>query len=140
LTRPRKHETKADIAATLILQHCKDGAGCPIVTREQAKGMSADQIIREWRKRVIRQHGAAHATGGLDHPANYWFTLREVDAVETPRDISRIAKGKRLERRQAEFRQLCLSKAGQATEIPLPARKKHRWPKRSFAQQRGARP
>lgn len=140
MSRPRKHETLTDNIAVLILQHCKRGDGTPLVCRREAreKGWTGKQIIEKWRAQVIRQHGGAHATGGTCEPYNLWFETREVDAVETPKDISRIAKGRRLERRQAEFRAMVLSKAGQAAEPPLPARKKHKrkWPSRTFASQR----
>lgn len=137
---PRKHETKAVIAATLILQFCRDGAGQPIVTRKQAATMHPDEIIRQWRSRVIRQHGGAHATGGLDHPANYWFTLREVDAIETPKDISRIAKGKRLQKREAKHAERLAEKYGEVFTgtgknpkrkgRPMPGSRDSRWRKK----------
>ncbi len=123
--RARKTETRTDIAAVLILQYCKTGDGKPLITRDQARNMTGAQILREWRKGVIRQHGGAHATGGSCEPFNIWYTPRAIDAVETPRDISRIAKGRRIQKKLGPHRELLLSKIGQAPgEPPLPARKK----------------
>ena len=50
---------------------------------------------------MIYAHGAADAHGGSMHPTNLWPTRRDEDARETPKDISRIAKGKRVQRAHA---------------------------------------
>ncbi len=140
----RKAETKADIIAVLILTHCKRGDGKPIISRREAreKQLSAEQIIRAWRSQVIRQHGGAKATDGSCEPYNIWYTPREIDAIETPRDISRIAKGKRIAKKQREHKARMSAKlsvviASEAT--PKRQKPKRSWPRRTFAQQRGFR-
>lgn len=135
-----------------------NGRGGLIIARGEAREWTPREIIREFDRRVIWQHAAARALGGTMHPTNLWPTLRAIDRIETPRDISAIAKSKRLAREQRAFVARLLSKHGQARQIPVDVRghladtpapakrpwgsrpfpkRKAAWPKRSFPKRKG---
>ena len=119
----------------------------PIVTWEQSKRMTPKAIIamHECDHHPI----AAWITDGVpcNAPWNLTWRPKAEHRAKTARiDVPAAAKSKRIlaepSPRQQSFRQLCLSKAGQATEPPLPARKrpKRQWPRRPFPKRPEHRP
>jgi hypothetical protein len=109
--KQRRSPTPSEKWASCILQ-LRRGTGAPIVTREEAKPLSPREIIRLFNSRVIYAHGGAHANGGSMHPTNLWPTPRDEDAKQTPKDISQIAKGKRIRQSEAEHKRTMAHKAG----------------------------
>jgi hypothetical protein len=86
-------------AATALMVRARDGAF--ILPRLEVAHLTPREILREFDRRVIYAHGRAHANGGSMHPSNLWPTRRDEDALETRKDISQIAKGKRVRKREA---------------------------------------
>lgn len=114
MARKRNRRSPTELekrAATALIARADDGRF--ILDRKACKGMAPREILREFDRRVIYAHGAADATGGSMHPTNLWPTRRDIDARETPRDISRIAKGKRLAREHQAHMAVMAAKAGQ---------------------------
>jgi len=118
----------------------------PIITWEESKQLDARAI----RSRFELDHWPRPAwiTDGVpcNDPWNLTWRPKAEHRLKTARiDTPAAAKSKRILAKQAEqqsFRQLCLSKAGQATEPPLPARKrpKRQWPSRPFPKRPEQRP
>lgn len=93
--------TKTKLAATLLQMKRYDDAEAefvPVITYEESKTLSADQIIA----RFHFDHNIAHADGGPDEPWNLTPMTVEEHRIKTARiDVPRIAKSKRLAKRQA---------------------------------------
>jgi hypothetical protein len=100
-----------EYAMTLRVE--KDGKLVPALTYEQAKRMTEKEIedLFHW------DHIAPHSIGGVCQHHNLQPLLKAQHAVKTAtRDIPAIAKTKRLEQAQEDFRRKVLAKTGQITE------------------------
>lgn len=94
-------------------------------------------------------HAEALALGGADEIENLRAVHRDCHAVKTRgagattagSDIGKIAKQKRLIRKQTEFRERVLAKGGRASE-PKPKTKavKRAWPSRPFPNRKRSKP
>ena len=142
MSRRRKPTELEKRAATALIARAEDGRF--ILDRRECFALSPREILREFDRRVIYAHGAAHANGGSMHPTNLWPTRRDEDAKQTPRDISQIAKGRRVRRLEAAHAAAMAAKGGRpaygavdvrgALSDGLPAapveppRKRSRWP------------
>ena len=115
-TPPRRPPTKDEIVAACILDITRDGK--PIVSREEAKHLTAKEVFEVFRDRIHIDHVVPRAIGGEDHHANYQPLLREAEhKPKTKKDISAIAKTKRIEKAQQEFRNKLLAKSGLADDV-----------------------
>jgi hypothetical protein len=140
--RKRRSPTELEKRASTALS-VRAGDGKFILPRRECKGMTPREILREFDRRVIYAHGAADANGGSMHPTNLWPTRRDEDARETRRDISTIAKGKRIAAALAAHKAAMTAKLmpidvtgarddgfnAPAERRPQP---KRRWPKRKM--------
>jgi hypothetical protein len=136
MKRKRRSPTELEKRASAALS-VRASDGKFILSRRECAGMTPREILREFDRRVIYAHGGAHATGGSMHPCNLWPTRRDEDARETPRDISRIAKGKRLQKAHTAHLATMAAKGGL---MPVDVRgakddgggRAATWPSRSF--------
>lgn len=121
---------KVKLAAALTHMLREDEAGklVPIIQREDAKRMSEDEVLAvfEW------DHVHPVALGGDNHHSNLSPLPKAGHRLKTAKvDIPRIAKVKRLTRKEQEFRARLLAKdAGEAP--PEPKRRKAKIPSRPF--------
>lgn len=115
-TPPRRPPTKDEIVAACILDITRDGK--PIVSREEAKHLTAKEVFEVFRDRIHIDHVVPRAIGGEDHHANYQPLLREAEhKPKTKKDITAIAKTKRIEKQHQEFRTKLLAKTGLADDV-----------------------
>jgi hypothetical protein len=79
-------------------------------------------------------HNVHHAMGGTTAPQNMIPLSKEAHAVQTRKvDIPRIAKMKRIMKKEEEFRAKMLVKVGQGETIEAAkAKRKYVWPKRKM--------
>jgi len=97
--------------ASVLINGVTRGDGTPVIDREKSKGMSANEIVREFERQFDLDHIAPLKGGGTNHPANLQYLEKEAHKHKTNKiDQPRIAKGKRLERKHNEFRSKLLSK------------------------------
>lgn len=87
--KPTRDERQA--AAYLMLTR---GDGTPIVTRDEAKGMTAREIIERFEALVDWHHAIEHAIGGSMHPTNVGPMARD-EHKQVP-SAARVAKAKRM--------------------------------------------
>lgn len=113
MTSPRKKLTRDERHAAAILMITR-GDGTPIVSREEAKGMTAKEIIKAFAARTHVEHIVPHALTGNNHPSNIQYLAPDEHKPKTSRDISEIAKTKRIEGDHEAFRRKMLAKAGQS--------------------------
>lgn len=111
MSRKRNHisfETK--LAATLL--QLKRGDGSLFIPPEH-RSKSAREIVRlvQW------DHMTPHAIGGSDHPSNLQPLMKREHLEKTKRDVKAIAKGKRLQKKQAAHKQRMDEKAGLAVAV-----------------------
>lgn len=134
----RRALTRTERYASVILE-LKRGTGEPLIARERAKGMTAEEIIKEFESKIEADHVTPLAMGGSHHPSNIQPLSKEDHLVKTKRDVAVIAKSKRIEADQAEFRRRMLEKVGQEPEDqpqrrrksrPMPGSKLSRWKKK----------
>lgn len=115
-TPPRRPPTKDEIVAACILDITRDGK--PIVSREEAKHLTAKEVYDVFRDRIDVDHIVPRTVGGADHHANYQPLLRATEhKPKTKKDITAIAKTKRIEKAQKEFRNKLLAKTGLADDV-----------------------
>jgi hypothetical protein len=107
----RTRLTRDQFTAALILDKI-DRAGKPIVSREEAAGMTAAEIIELFRKRIRDDHIAPVSVSKNNHVSNRQLITIEDHAEKTARDVPQIAKTRRIEKEHAEFRRRVLAKAG----------------------------
>ena len=142
LTRDERHA-----AAILMITR---GNGTPIVSREEAKGMTAREIIEAFHARTHIEHIVPHALTANNHPSNIQYLVPVEHAPKTKRDVTEIAKSKRISKKQAEFRQRLLAKSDPDVEVSTtrtgpklrsrgfqrpPEGHKHRWGTRKMGKQ-----
>ncbi len=120
----RRSLSRTERYASVILE-LKRGSGEPLISRERAKEMTAEQIIAEFESITDDDHITPRALGGSDHVSNMQpLSRREDHPQKTKRDVKVIAKSKRLTAAQAEFRRKLLAKSGQAQEAEPPSKKR----------------
>lgn len=113
-----KWETKLAAALCQLVRPTGDPARPfeRIIPHDEAKGMSAKQIIRKFRP---DHYPKRHADGGPDKHWNLtWLPKADHDAKTYTKDIPEVAKQDRLAPQQAEFRKRLLAKAGQGRAPP----------------------
>lgn len=88
---------------------------------ETAKQMSEDDIEALFE---IDHHPILLANGGTNHPSNLVPRLAEMHREKTRRDVSRIAKGKRLSASAEETRRVILAKVGKIADDEVMRRKR----------------
>ncbi len=116
---------KTKLAATLCEMLTDDGTGklVKIIPHEDAVKMTEDQVLSLFRF----DHGLYHAQDGSDEFWNLTPMLIEAHNVKTrQRDNPQMAKTRRIEKAQEEFRARLLSKERGEPRPPS------RWPKRKF--------
>jgi hypothetical protein len=121
---------KTKLAAALLQMRraTPDGRWELIVPHEQAKRMTADEIIALFH---FDHYPIPHAQGGPDEPWNLDPMLRPEHGEKTAkRDVPQIAKTKRLSREHEEFQRRLLTP--RAERPP----KKSRWASRPFPSRR----
>jgi hypothetical protein len=118
----RRQLSRTERYAMVILE-LKRGGGEPIIPRDRAKGMTADQIVAEFEAITQNDHITPRAMGGSDHVSNMQPLLEGEHAVKTKGDVKNIAKTRRITPRQEAFRRAMLAKAGQV-EGDEPQRRK----------------
>ncbi len=105
------------------------------IPHETAKEMTEASIEALFE---VDHHPIPVANGGTNHPSNLVPRLKEMHREKTRRDLSRIAKGKRLSRAAEETRRIILAKVGQIADEevkrrkranPLPCGKRSGWKK-----------
>ncbi|WP_439372970.1 hypothetical protein [Bradyrhizobium sp. DASA03120] len=124
--RRRAHISfKTKLAATLCEMLTDDGTGklVKIIPHEDAVRMTEDQVLSLFRF----DHGVYHAHDGSDE---FWnltpMLIQAHDRKTRERDIPQIAKTRRIEKAQAEFRARLLAKDRGEPKPPS------RWPKRKM--------
>lgn len=96
MTTPRRDPNKAERIAACLLE-IKRGDGTPIVSREEAKSLTAGEVYDVFMERVQIDHIVPRAIGGADHHSNYQPLAPTVDhKPKTKRDVREIAKTKRI--------------------------------------------
>ncbi|WP_035677659.1 hypothetical protein [Bradyrhizobium liaoningense] len=120
---------KTRLAATLCEILTDDGTGklVKVIPHEDAVKMTEDQVLSLFHF----DHAIYHAQGGADAFWNLTPTLIPEHREKTrKRDIPQIAKTRRIEQREAEFRARLLAKHRGEPRPP------NRWPKSSFQKRR----
>lgn len=107
---PTRDERQA--AAYLMITR---GDGTPIIDREEAKKMTAKEIVSEFEKRVQWHHEFEHALGGGMHPT--MITPLATEEHKAIPSTSRVAKSKRITAEHEDFRRRILAKSGQAEPV-----------------------
>jgi hypothetical protein len=99
----RRAPTRTEIAATALLQVTR-GDGSWLIPEPLRSTGTAEQIVRsvEW------DHRHPHAQGGTMDPQNLQPLTKEDHKAKTRRDVSKIARDKRMVK-QAEFRRQVLA-------------------------------
>ena len=125
LTRDERH------AAALLM--IKRGDGSYIVTREEAKHLTAREIIEAFGERTHVEHIVPHALDHNDHPSNIQFLTPDDHAPKTKRDRKELAKTSRVRKTQEEFRRKLLAKTAVEPETPAATKSKRKMQGRGFA-------
>ena len=129
--RQRRHiSLKIKLAAALLQMRraTPDGRWVLIIPHEQAKRMTADQVIALFH---FDHYPIPHAHGGPDEPWNLDpLPIAEHQEKTAKRDVPAIAKTKRLSKEHEEFRKRMLAPRD---ERPV---RKSKWASRPFAKPR----
>tara|TARA_R110000868_G_scaffold109725_2_gene297997 strand:+ start:4559 stop:4999 length:441 start_codon:yes stop_codon:yes gene_type:complete len=130
----KRKAIKRDALDVIALYHVTRGDGSPVITRQETSGMDPAEIKALFRSRVHVEHMVPHALTGDDHPSNLRFLTPDEHKPKTARDVTEIAKSKRVGKDTAAFRRRVLAKAGQGSpEAPEPPKKrKASMPSRGF--------
>ena len=121
-------KVKLAAALTHMLREDETGKLVPIISREDAKRMSEDDVLAvfEW------DHIHPVALGGDNHHSNLSPLPKADHRAKTAKaDIPRIAKVKRITRSQDEFRARLLAK-DTGEPAPEPRKRKVKIPSRPF--------
>lgn len=128
----RQHVSlKAKLASALltIVRPDETGKLVPVIDYEDAKKMSAEQIISCFHF----DHGILHAIEPINEPWN--LTPRPIieHRKKSAKDKTALSKGDRLSDSQKEFQRKMLVKVGQGETIEdAKAKRKYKWPKRKM--------
>lgn len=109
--KPRKAlSTKTKLASALCqMLRVVDGKFVPIISHEEARLLSADEIISRFH---FDHYPIPHAEDGPDEPWNITPRLKEEHVEKTNKvDIPRIAKNKRVARSHTEHTEIMAAKA-----------------------------
>lgn len=131
MTRRPHVSLKVKLASALLQMMRVDEAGkfVPVISYEESKGMTADEIIG----RFDFDHGVYHVFGGPAEPWNFTPRIRPDHRVKTAKiDIPAIAKTKRLTKSEQAFRERLLAKQGGETAADNHPKRKRPWPKRKI--------
>lgn len=117
----RKKPTLSERYAAVLLD-LKFGDGRAVIDREAAKHMTPLEIIDSFESTIQFDHGVHASIGGSNHPTNLTPRHPSAHKVKTDKiDIPQIAKTKRIEKDQQEFRNRILAKSGLADTVANPA-------------------
>lgn len=108
--QPTLREKLAALALTIKVED--DGQLVPLVTRDEAKQMTADQILSllQWDHDPVPV-----ALGGTNHPTNLVARPILEHRIKTAKkDVPAIAKTERISKSHQEFQRKLLAKTGQA--------------------------
>ena len=125
LTRDEHH------AAALLM--IKRGDGSYIVTREEARHLTAREIIEAFGERTHVEHIVPHALDHNDHPSNIQFLTPDDHAPKTKRDRKELAKTSRIRKTQEEFRRKLIAKTAVEPETQATTNPKRKMQGRGFA-------
>lgn len=101
-------KTKLASALLTIVRPNAEGKLEPVIPHEEAKGLSADEVISRF---DFHHYPIPHAHGGPDEHWNLEPMPRSLHREITAKiDIPRIAKTKRLSKSQEEFRRKVMEK------------------------------
>lgn len=129
----RKKLTRDERWAAALLMITR-GDGRPIVTREEAKELTALEIIEVFSERTHIEHIVPHALTQNNHPSNIQYLAPDEHAPKTTIDKKEIAKTKRIAEKHEEFRRKLLAKASDASDVaPSATRPGRRLKGRGFA-------
>lgn len=109
----------------------ENGELVPIIPYEDAKRMSADQIISLFHF----DHGVLHAIEAVDEPWNLTPRVIPEHREKTKSDVTKIAKSKRIQKKHAEHRArvrppgACVEDEQESTRNGTLARPRSNWPK-----------
>lgn len=130
-TRPPNLTEK--LASVLLM--LTDGLGKPVIDRDRAKGMSAEQIVRMFEC----DHEIHRAIGGTNHPTNLTMRMKAEHREKTAkRDVPQIAKTKRIaaaSRREADAQSIDAA----LSPVAIDPVRKSQWAKQSMATSRDSR-
>jgi len=107
----RKKLSRDEFQAVAIL-HVRRGNGQPVISREEAASMTPAEIVATFKKRIEVEHIVPFAITKNNHPSNLQFMAPDEHAPKTKVDVREIAKTKRVEKKQAEFKRKLLAKSG----------------------------
>lgn len=107
----RKKLTRDEFDAVAVL-HVRRSNGEPVISREEAAGMTPAEIVATFKKRIEVEHIVPFAITRNNHPSNLQFMAPDEHAPKTKVDVREIAKTKRVEKKQAEFRRKLIAKTG----------------------------
>lgn len=114
--RRKKMSYSARLAAALCSMIKEDGS--PLIPQSvRDQGVKAILAHIQW------DHIVPVAVGGGNHPSNLQPLTKEDHLVKTKRDVKEIAKGKRIQREQEEFRRRLLAKQTGEEAEATPRRK-----------------
>lgn len=130
MSKPRKALTRLERHAVLVLT-IKRGDGSFVVTEDEAKGMTAQAVISLFDSRINYEHSTPYAISQNNHPTNVTIMTPEDHAPKTKRDVTEIARTKRIERDHEQFRQRLLAKTSGET-IPETKPKSRKMQNRPF--------
>lgn len=124
---PRRKPTKDEIIAACILDITRDGK--PIVSREEAKHLTAKEVFEVFKDRIDIDHVVPRAIGGDDHHANYQPLLRATEhKVKTKRDVREIAKTKRIVKAQSAHEAAMEAKISLAPDVAkMETKRSRKW-------------
>lgn len=112
----RKKITVTERYAAVILD-LRRGDGTPVVDREAAKHLTAGEIVSMFESALNFDHGVYAAFGGSSHPTNITPRTIADHKAKTSKDITAIAKAKRIAKQHEEFRTRLLAKSGLADDV-----------------------
>lgn len=129
-TPPRRPPTKDEIVAACILDITRDGK--PIVSREEAKHLTAKEVYEVFRDRIDIDHIIPRAVGGPDHHANYQPLVRATEhKKKTKRDRKEIAKTDRIVEARSAHEAAMEAKISLAPDVAkLETSRSRKWPTR----------
>lgn len=126
MTRRRAHislKTKLAAALCQMLRANEHGEFVPVISHDQSRQMTADEIIAVFH---FDHYPIPHAEDGPDEPWNLTPRPKAEHMKRTAEvDVPRIAKNKRVSRRSTEHQAVMAAK-GCGEDKPLPAKQKQK--------------
>lgn len=109
MTTPRKPLTRDERHARAILM-IRNGIGESVIDQEWAKTATPRDIVDRFEKMFHDDHRIPRGLGGSEHVSNRQPLSPEDHREKTKRDVKTIAKSKRVEKAQDEFRAKILAR------------------------------